>query len=151
MRLMRLVQVVYFMATEVVLFWELGENEVVDAIDFGRNRKRKLRRFEHPTRRDASLPRGASLRDAKRGEGFCHFYRKMHPYGMQREARVFAISTERCIPTGCKERRGFLPFLPKDASLWDAKRGEDFCHFYPHPVGMRLSVETSLRNIFRIP
>jgi hypothetical protein len=31
------VQVAYFMATEVVLFVKLGENEVVEAIDFGTN------------------------------------------------------------------------------------------------------------------
>jgi hypothetical protein len=30
------------------LFAELGENEVAKPIGFGRNRQKKLRRFEHP-------------------------------------------------------------------------------------------------------
>jgi hypothetical protein len=42
-------QVVYFMATEAVLFEKLGENEGVEAIDFGINQQKKLRRSEHPT------------------------------------------------------------------------------------------------------
>jgi hypothetical protein len=29
--------VVYSMATEVVLFEKLGENEVIEAVDFGKN------------------------------------------------------------------------------------------------------------------
>jgi hypothetical protein len=41
------------MATEAVLFEKLGENEVVEAIDFGTNQHIKLRNSEHPTRRDA--------------------------------------------------------------------------------------------------
>jgi hypothetical protein len=63
------------MATEVVLFGKLSENEVVESADFGKNQQKKLRRSEHPT-----------LRDAKRG-------------------KVCAVSTERRIPTGCKEGR----------------------------------------------
>jgi hypothetical protein len=43
----------YFMATEVVLFGKIGENEVVESADFGKNQQKKLRRDEHPTRRDA--------------------------------------------------------------------------------------------------
>jgi hypothetical protein len=34
------------------LFEKLGKNEVVEAIDFGTNQQKKLRRSEHPTRRD---------------------------------------------------------------------------------------------------
>jgi hypothetical protein len=66
---------VYFMATEAVLFGKLGENEVVESADFGKNQQKKLRRSEHPTCRDASL------------------------------GRVVAgcVSTERYIPTGCKD------------------------------------------------
>ncbi|MDR3366446.1 MAG: hypothetical protein LBO71_05725, partial [Prevotellaceae bacterium] len=45
-------QVAYSMATEVVLFEKLGENEVAKPIDFGTNRRKKLRRFEHPALRD---------------------------------------------------------------------------------------------------
>jgi hypothetical protein len=45
------------MATEAVLFEKLGENEVVEAIYFGKNQQKKLRKAEHPTRRDASLGR----------------------------------------------------------------------------------------------
>ncbi|MDR3365809.1 MAG: hypothetical protein LBO71_02440 [Prevotellaceae bacterium] len=41
------------MATEVVLFGKIGENEVVESADFGKNQQKKLRRDEHPTRRDA--------------------------------------------------------------------------------------------------
>ncbi|MDR3366925.1 MAG: hypothetical protein LBO71_08175 [Prevotellaceae bacterium] len=41
------------MATEVVLFEKLGENEVVEAANFGKNQQKKLRRSEHPTLRDA--------------------------------------------------------------------------------------------------
>jgi hypothetical protein len=92
------------MATEAVLFGKLGENEVVESADFGKNQQKKWRRYEHPTRRDylsveifpasgmpkgsffVALPRDASLRDAKRGE-------------------VCAVSTERRIPTGCKRER----------------------------------------------
>ncbi|MDR3367306.1 MAG: hypothetical protein LBO71_10135 [Prevotellaceae bacterium] len=37
------------MATEVVLFEKLCENEVVEAIDFVKNQQKKLRRSEHPT------------------------------------------------------------------------------------------------------
>ncbi|MDR3366036.1 MAG: hypothetical protein LBO71_03595 [Prevotellaceae bacterium] len=37
------------MATEVVLFEKLGKNEVVEAIDFGTNQQKKLRRSERPT------------------------------------------------------------------------------------------------------
>jgi hypothetical protein len=40
------------MATEAVLVVKLGENEVVEAIYFGTNQQKKLRRSEHPTRRD---------------------------------------------------------------------------------------------------
>jgi hypothetical protein len=39
------------MATEVVLFGKLGENEVVESADFGTNQQKKLRGFAHPTRR----------------------------------------------------------------------------------------------------
>jgi hypothetical protein len=39
------------MATEAVLFEKLGKNEVVEAINFGTNQRKKLRRFAHPTRR----------------------------------------------------------------------------------------------------
>jgi hypothetical protein len=42
------------MATEVVLFEKLGENEVVEAADFGTNQQKKLCRSEHPTLRDYS-------------------------------------------------------------------------------------------------
>jgi hypothetical protein len=42
------------MATEVVLFGKLGENEVVESADFGKNQQKKLRRSEHPTLRDSS-------------------------------------------------------------------------------------------------
>jgi hypothetical protein len=45
-------QVAYSMATEVVLFGKLGENEVVEAVDFGKNQQKKLCTSEHPTRRD---------------------------------------------------------------------------------------------------
>jgi hypothetical protein len=37
------------MATEAILFGKLGKNEVVEAIDFGTNQQKKLRRSEHPT------------------------------------------------------------------------------------------------------
>jgi hypothetical protein len=40
------------MATEVVLFGKLGENEVVESFDFGKNQQKKLCRSKHPTHRD---------------------------------------------------------------------------------------------------
>ncbi|MDR3365653.1 MAG: hypothetical protein LBO71_01600 [Prevotellaceae bacterium] len=51
-------QVAYSIATEVVLFDKLGENEVVEAIDFGTNQQKKLRRSEHPTLRVAGNKKG---------------------------------------------------------------------------------------------
>jgi hypothetical protein len=42
------VQVVYFLATEVVLFGKLGKNEVVEAAGFGKNQQKKLRRLARP-------------------------------------------------------------------------------------------------------
>jgi hypothetical protein len=59
------------------LFGKLGEIEVVEAVDFGTNQQKKLRRSEHPTRRDAPLGRDDDL----------------------------AVSTERGIPTECRFRR----------------------------------------------
>jgi hypothetical protein len=47
--------VAYFLATEVVLFGKLGENEVVESADFGTNQQKKLRRYEHPTLRDFEI------------------------------------------------------------------------------------------------
>jgi hypothetical protein len=81
------------MATEVVLFEKLGENEVVEAIDFGINQQKKLRRSEHPTLRDA----GERRRDAVSTE-------RHIPTGCGRAASR-CVSTERRIPTGCKERK----------------------------------------------
>jgi hypothetical protein len=57
------------MATEAVLFGKLGENEVVEAANFGKNQQKKLRRFEHPP-----------LPGCKDDEEVCHSYREMHPY-----------------------------------------------------------------------
>jgi hypothetical protein len=40
------------MAAEAVLLGKLGENEVIESADFGKNQQKKLRRSEHPARRD---------------------------------------------------------------------------------------------------
>jgi hypothetical protein len=84
-------QVAYFMATEVVLFVKLGENEVVESADFGKNQQKKLRRFEHPTRKASiSALSMNSLREIENKRD-ADFLLILFPYGKlrTRETPIF--------------------------------------------------------------